>query len=257
MCRGAKMTKRHLIATAALLVGMLPTLVGLGAQAAEAAATPTCFGKEVTVMGTPGDDHIEPTGGVVDVIWTGGGNDTIAGEVEGDYVTDVGDYYCMGPGNDTVRSGAGGDHIRGGLGADAIHGWRGADVMNGGAGNDVIEDDSIDSNDAADDVFRGGPGDDRLGGGWGHENFFGGAGHDTIIDAECTEKSHLYGGRHSDHLESHQSSFDGEFCGESAEVGDIVNGGGGSDTLDNYDYAQVSEDDIVSEMERTIRYSVG
>jgi Ca2+-binding RTX toxin-like protein len=250
-------TQHHLLATAALLGGMLPMLGSLGPQAAEAAATPTCFGRHVTIMGTPGDDHIQPTGGVVDVIWTGGGRDTIAGEVEGDYDTDVGDFYCTGSGNDTVHSGAGGDHIRTGSGADAIDGWRGADVMKGGAGNDSIRDDSIDSNDSADDVLRGGPGDDHLVGGWGHETFFGGAGHDTIIDAECGEKSYLYGGRQSDHLESHQSSYDGDFCGESVEVGDIVDGGGGSDTIDNYDYAQVSEDDTVTGMERTIRHSVG
>jgi Ca2+-binding RTX toxin-like protein len=252
------MKRHHLMAAAVLLGGMLPVLGGVGAGPASADTTPTCFGRTVTVMGTAGNDYIEPTHGVVDVIWTGAGDDTIAGEVEGRYATDGGDFYCTGTGNDTVNSGAGGDHISGGPGDDVIRGWRGADVMYGNGGNDTIEDDSIDSNDTANDVFHGGPGDDTLVGGWGAEKFYGEDGHDVVVDSECAQKSYLYGGPGSDRLESYQDSYEGTFCGELAtDVGDVLNGGGGTTTLDNYDYAQVSENDAVSQMERTIRYSVG
>jgi Ca2+-binding RTX toxin-like protein len=226
------MKRHHLMAAAVLLGGMLPVLGGVGAGPASADTTPTCFGRTVTVMGTAGNDYIEPTHGVVDVIWTGAGDDTIAGEVEGRYATDGGDFYGTG--------------------------WRGADVMYGNGGNDTIEDDSIDSNDTANDVFHGGPGDDTLVGGWGAEKFYGEDGHDVIVDSECAQKSYLYGGSGSDRLESYQDSYEGTFCGELAtDVGDVLNGGGGTTTLDNYDYAQVSENDAVSQMERTIRYSVG
>lgn len=94
---------------------------------------PTCNGKRVTIMGTPGNDAIVGTAKAdvihgltgADSIDGGGGNDTI----------------CGGDGNDTVNGGKGNDVIDGGDGDDDLNGGDGIDDLRGGSGLDSIRGD--------------------------------------------------------------------------------------------------------------------
>ncbi len=57
----------------------LPGLIALGLPATGAlAATPLCFGKPPTIVGTAGPDRLVGQSGVADVIWGGGGDDYIS-----------------------------------------------------------------------------------------------------------------------------------------------------------------------------------
>ena len=108
-----------------------------------ALATPTCYGKLATILGTPGDDSIRGTPSD-DVIVAGGGNDVVRG-LSGD------DRICGGSGNDTLSGGDGADLVSGGGLDDVIHGGSsgqlsvtaqgklvGNDRLKGGPGNDTI-----------------------------------------------------------------------------------------------------------------------
>jgi Ca2+-binding RTX toxin-like protein len=108
------------------------------------AATPTCFGKAVTELGTSGDDVIVGTSGV-DVISGLGGNDTLFGG-GGD------DFICGGTGNDkifgdrmsaTSYAAPADDTLSGGRGYDRLFGdgnglQHTGDTFIGGKGNDYI-----------------------------------------------------------------------------------------------------------------------
>jgi Ca2+-binding RTX toxin-like protein len=104
-------------------------------------ASPECFGREATIVGTKDDDVLVGTNGT-DVIHGRGGDDLIRGLAGRDYI-------CLGirrPNrhNDSVlRGNRGNDHLRGsggrlngGLGDDVVKGFR-ADVF-GGDGNDSL-----------------------------------------------------------------------------------------------------------------------
>ncbi len=121
-------------------------LVPVAASGVAAADKTTCFGKEATHFGTPGNDVIYGTKGN-DVIKTYGGNDVIYGR----------------GGNDKICAGGGNDKILGGKGNDKIWGAAGNDIISGGAGNDIMF--GVWGN----DWFDGGTGTDtsREGARWG------------------------------------------------------------------------------------------
>ncbi|HXK13290.1 MAG TPA: M6 family metalloprotease domain-containing protein [Gaiellaceae bacterium] len=98
------------VATVATAVGL--AWVSLGAAAT--AATPTCFGKRATIVGTAKSDHLSGTPRA-DVIEGLGGNDTINGLGGNDLI-------CGGPGNDRLNGGAGRDRIDGGPGTNTCVG---------------------------------------------------------------------------------------------------------------------------------------
>ncbi len=113
---------------------------------------PSCQGKQATIIGTAGNDHLRGTNGV-DVIVGLGGDDIIDGLAGNDII-------CGGAGNDLIRAGWGHDRVLGGPGRDVLRGARGNDVLNGGSGRD-----RLDGGPGADTLIGGGHSDTLLGGG--------------------------------------------------------------------------------------------
>ena len=111
-----------------LLVAAASPVPGAGA------APRTCAGKQVTIVGTGGNDHIDGTRHA-DVIDGLGGSDVING-MRGD------DTICGNYGADDLRGNAGNDRVYGGLDAVTFDGAqstvRTGDTLRGGSGNDVI-----------------------------------------------------------------------------------------------------------------------
>jgi Ca2+-binding RTX toxin-like protein len=108
------------------------------------AASPTCFGKPVTLLGTTGDDVIVGTSGVDvisglegnDTLFGGGGNDFICGGMGSDKIfgdrTSATTYAA--PADDTLAGGRGNDRIFG----DGNTLQHSGDTFVGGYGNDYI-----------------------------------------------------------------------------------------------------------------------
>jgi Ca2+-binding RTX toxin-like protein len=88
-----------------------------------------CRGRQVTILGTRGDDVLRGTSGD-DVIDGRGGHDRIYGR-------DGGDTICGGGGKDLLVGGSGNDILDGGGGRDRLKGGAGDDVLRGGAGDDA------------------------------------------------------------------------------------------------------------------------
>jgi Ca2+-binding RTX toxin-like protein len=193
------------------------------------AADSLCFGQVPTIVGTDGDDTLTGRADVRDVIYGGGGNDSISG---GDFYDDgtVPDLLCGGPGNDRLVGARGDDKLSGGGGDDYVDGTNGADVEQGNAGNDQVGGGSFEDSDSAADMMRGGPGNDVLYPGWGKDRVYGNAGADQLYDVECDGPTILVGGKGNDYLESFSSSFEGYgTVGPAGSTGDKVTGGAGTD----------------------------
>ena len=198
------------------------------------AATPTCFGKPATIVGTDGDDEI--FFGPGDVVYAGAGNDGIGALDESVAFTA---YICGGPGADDIRGGRGADYVHGDGGNDHINGgYGGDDVLFGDAGDDFLtdmeDDDYPDDSDPGTDIMHGGAGDDLLITVSGSDKVYGDLGNDRIGDS-TRAKSYLYGGAGDDRI----TSVDSE-AGSNPFVPDLVSGGKG------YDTAYVHRDDIVT-----------
>jgi Ca2+-binding RTX toxin-like protein len=214
------------------------------------AAAMQCGGKQVTIMGTAGNDEIVGKG-ASDVIYGGGDDDVISGGHNGN------DTICGGPGNDTIRAGrgfdavygeggadnlfgeTGSDMIDGGGGDDTLNGAKGADALHGGPGNDALigakgpdtlgggdGSDFIDGQQGSDEIDGGGDGD-QLFGDKGNDKIDGGAGDDKV-DGGAGDDSHLDGGGGADTVVG-GSGTDNAGGGEGD--GDIVRGDAGTDTL--------------------------
>lgn len=119
---------------AAALIGQVFVL------ASPAQAAPTCFGKQATIVGTNGRDHLRGTPG----------RDVIVGKGKRDRINGRG-------GNDLICGGGGGDVINGKGGNDKIKGEGGSDALFGAGGNDRLE-----LGPAFFQFAAGGPGDDRI-----------------------------------------------------------------------------------------------
>jgi Ca2+-binding RTX toxin-like protein len=216
------------------------SLAALALPAPAQAATPLCWGKAATIVGTPGPDHLVGQSGVADVIWGGGGDDVIEG---GAYYSDdavpgrAADLLCGEAGNDYVYGGPGPDKLNGGDGDDHVDGAYGSDTVQGNAGFDLLVDESMADNMSGNEIMRGGSGNDRIYVGFGLDKAYGDAGNDSIYDTECST-SYLYGGTGGDYIESYQSSFEG---GETCATGtkDYVYGDADYDRalVNNYDAA--------------------
>ena len=129
-------SKGNLIASLVAL-----SLIGTGLFAAHAAAeTPSCFGREATIVGTNNDDTLRGTD-AADVIVGGDGHDEIHGLGGSDLI-------CGGSGSDSIFGGDDDDRLRGNNVGDDLHGGEGNDRLSGDRGGDTLE---------------GGPGDDKLG----------------------------------------------------------------------------------------------
>jgi Ca2+-binding RTX toxin-like protein len=168
------------------------------------AAAMTCAGKQVTIMGTAGNDVIVGKK-ASDVIYGGGGDDEISGGPNGN------DTICGGPGDDTIHGGRGFDSIYGGGGDDRAFGETGSDMLEGGAGDDQL------AGAKGADRIHGGSGDDLLTGSKGPDEFEGGAGNDYID-----------GQQGSDEIEG--GSGDDKMLGDKGN--DTIAGGEGDDTIE-------------------------
>lgn len=112
------------------VVGFLGAVLLLGTLSAPAnAARPTCGGKQATIVGTAGPDHIVGTSGA-DVIVAGGGNDTIRSRGGADLI-------CSGAGDDRIWAGGGKDRIWASGANDKVNGGAGRDRVDGGTGIDA------------------------------------------------------------------------------------------------------------------------
>lgn len=104
------------------------------------AATPKCFGKRATIVGTNKGERIVGTPRA-DVIVGKGGDDTIFGRGGNDRICGRGgkDSLVGGGGNDRLHGGRGADNFFGDRGNDAIISGRGRfHVMFGGLGDDFL-----------------------------------------------------------------------------------------------------------------------
>lgn len=217
---------------------------GLPAVAGD--APPMCFGKQPTIIGTPGDDKLMGTNGD-DVIYGDGGSDTIRGRGGDDRLCGAGDNF------DRVLGNEGADRINGGSGADLLYGGQGGDVLRaggqgssqeigermwGGPGNDKM------TGTTSSEIFTPGPGKDRIRGG--------ASPFDTLLYVSATNpvkvdlRKGLARGEGSDVIEGIErvagSRHDDILLGNGAGNHFVGNGGddilstrGGMDVLDNAD----------------------
>lgn len=118
-----------------------------------------------------------------DVIYGGGGSDTLRGLTA----------------NDLVFGGTGTDLVYGNDGLDTLYGDAAADILYGGNDSDRIyggDDTDTLYGDAGNDVLVGDDGSDRLEGGVGVDTLFGGVGIDTLYGGNDTDL--VYGGNDAD-----------------------------------------------------------
>lgn len=164
-------------------MALVVAALGLAQLAGGATAAGTgrvCAGHAVTIMGTPGSDHLRGTGGPdvidglagADVIDGRGGDDVICGSAGRDVLRGAG-------GNDVGDGGAGaGDRLMGGRNNDLLLGGPGADdYLDGGLG-----DDSEDGGAGNHDIVIGSQGADSLHGGPGSEDLLRGNGSPDLLD---------------------------------------------------------------------------
>ena len=151
-------------ATWIVVVAMGAAMLAIPVAQSVEAATPKCFGKPATIVGTSGRDILKGTRRA-DVIVAKGGNDTIVGRGGNDLI-------CSGAGADDIRAGGGRDKVSGGSGKDAIAGGYGLDLLLGQGAADVI---------------HGGTGNDRIDGGLGVDACYQDAGTGVLRNCENTE----------------------------------------------------------------------
>ena len=181
-----------------------PASAGIGDLTAK---PPTCEGKPVTRLGTPGDDLIVGTP-ARDIVLAGDGDDVIRGMGGSDIV-------CGGRGDDTIRGGNGNDILYGGPGADTLLGNDGHDWLNGQQGNDELRGGRMQ------DTHIGGPGNhllDAVTGDTGAiDHVFGDAGNDTLRTDDGAGNDSGAGGANAD-----TCSTDAADHVSSCELGDPV-----------------------------------
>ena len=152
------------------------------------------------------DEIIPGEGPNDDIVWAGGGDDTIdsgAGDDEvygegGDDTVEAGagnDVVDGGSGNDVIDGEAGDDQLLGGTGHDDIEGGDGDDIIMGGTGNDTLsggDDSDVIAGQVGNDFIDGGDGDDTVVGGSGKDTITGGDGDDILLGdgEECVGPDH-------------------------------------------------------------------
>ena len=206
-----------------LLFALLACACGLLlAPLAGSAAAMTCNGKQVTIVGTAGDDQIVGKK-ASDVIYGGGGDDTITGGANGN------DTICGGPGNDSIHAGRGFDSIFGEDGEDQLFGETGSDMIDGGGGDDTL------NGSKGGDALHGGPGNDALLGAKGPDMLTGDAGSDFVDGQQGSDE--IDGGGDGDQLfgDKGNDQIDGGPGDDKVDGGagddSSLDGGGGSDLV--------------------------
>lgn len=141
-----------------------------------------------TYYGTNSADYYSYTGSEQLYAYGYGGNDTIWGNTNNDYIDggDGNDYLYGWSGNDTLWGWNGNDYLDGGTGNDYLGGESGNDTLLGGSGNDYLS---------------GGIGDDRLTGSTSrtynsleYDTLAGGSGWDIFVLGESAGNYYQGGG---------------------------------------------------------------
>jgi len=175
------------------------------------------------LMGTLGDDEINGNGGS-DLIIGGAGNDRLNGN----------------DGFDLIFGGSGTNEINGGEGVDILVGWTGMDCIHGNDGLDLIlgmDDNDVLNGDNYIDVIIGNQGDDMIQGGQGIDLLIGDlsfppfneSGMDTIQGDNCIDV--ILGGNGTDILVGGPGQKVNIGDNFSIEVGNVILGGAGADTM--------------------------
>ncbi|MAE66819.1 MAG: hypothetical protein CMJ18_21380, partial [Phycisphaeraceae bacterium] len=188
----------------------------------------------VVKQGQPDEATTDMTGVERAEIFTGGGNDTLIGNLtgadpdlkevlfvsgSGGDLVDNSQVQAGGP-NVTVDGGLGNDTLIGGPADDKLIGSGGDDSLIGGAGNDTL------LGGAGLDTLAGEAGDDSLDGGSEPDTLLGGVGNDTLLGGE--ENDSLIGGDDADTLLG--DAGDDTLSGEGGA--DTISGGTGADLID-------------------------
>ncbi|WP_429089546.1 peroxidase family protein [Aeromonas rivipollensis] len=208
-----------------------------------------------TLNGGAGSDTLNGGAGN-DAMAGGGGNDTYVVDAAGDTVTEA-----AGAGTDTVQTstlatytlganvenltntsndtftgnGNGLDNvINGGGGADTLNGAGGNDMLNGGAGNDTL------NGGAGADTLNGGAGNDAMAGGGGNDTYVVDTVGDTVTEAagggtDTVQTSTLATYTLGANVENLTNTGNGTFTGDGNSLDNVINGGGGADTLNGLD----------------------
>lgn len=209
--------RRVLAVIAIAATGLLPL-------PATAQTALTCFGRDVTILGTEGEDELIGTSGH-DVISALGADDSAYGVSSG--LPDVKDWICGGTESDFLNGGHGNDWLDGERGNDRLDGLDGQDRLFGGGGNDWITPHS------GSDFADGGPGADDIENGfdrslrWNSDTLHGGDGGDSVRSAigggGAWGSDALYGDAGNDEVDG-RDSFE-----EASSTPDLVDGGPGND----------------------------
>jgi Ca2+-binding RTX toxin-like protein len=194
-----------------------------------------------TIVGGAGHDALSATSATKNVSMEGGaGVDTLTGGAGNDTITDTSTYTGFlsdlttsvtnrgnsivgGAGNDTITAGDGNDTIDGGTGNDSITAGAGNDTITSGGGNDWLDaGDGIDTITltSGDNYVTAGAGADTVTGGAGNDTILGGAGADSIMAGAGNDS--IDGGDDNDSI---------NFLANNLDAYDVVNGGGGTNTL--------------------------
>jgi len=149
------------------------------------------FGGDDTIDGGADNDFLYGELGN-DELYGGGGNDYLYGSDGDDLIQgqDGDDRVYAGNHNDTIYGGIGNDGLHGDAGNDIIYGEDGSDYLNGGSGHDRLE------GGAGIDHLYGGGGDDVLIGGSGYDKLVENGGNDTLIG--IGDGDVMYGNQNAD-----------------------------------------------------------
>ena len=239
----------HRLPTGLAALAVIAALSTAMAPAA-AAATPECFGKKATIVGTNGSDTLRGTA-ASDVIVGKGGEDVILGRGGSDLI-------CGSGGPDLIRGDGGNDKLNGGPGQDKIYYNSAASGVTvslltgratGGSGSDIVKgfEDIVGSNSA--DQITGSNGQNLISSLNGNDSVDGAGGLDTI-EGGAGDDDLDGGGAGEINIVWYDSSFATQ--GPSGPVTVDLAGGtavapDGSDTIANFDTAVGSRfDDVLT-----------
>jgi Ca2+-binding RTX toxin-like protein len=160
------------------------------------------------------------------------------------------DLIFGGGGNDTIGGGFGNDTLYGDSGNDVINGDTGDDNIEGGSGNDTITDTSsyaIIDGGSGDDKVISGNFQDLLWGGEGNDTITSGGGDDVIFADEGHDKIYLGAGTDF----AHGGDGDDLIYGEADN--DVIHGGNGNDSV----YGGLGSNMLIGGYDNDILYSSG
>ncbi|MCC6640239.1 MAG: right-handed parallel beta-helix repeat-containing protein, partial [Deltaproteobacteria bacterium] len=181
-------------------------------------------GDDLIFAGAGNDDVLGGTG--EDRIFGASGADTLRGQEGDDLVLgeEDADRLFGDAGFDVLRGGASDDELTGGADADRLQGEEGRDAIYGATGDDWLVGDD------GDDFLSGGPNDDYADGGAGNDDVFGGAGNDWLF-AGTGMLGRVFGDDGNDVLVGSDEGGDDPNLADSTRFGDLLDGGGGDDTI--------------------------